>query len=400
MRSPTELAEVFRGTAIDREFITQDVLNISDKRRMSLFPWRGQFSPDFVAAIIDAYTSSGGYIIDPFMGSGTTLYEAVRAGCSSAGSEVNYAAYAFARVVEYCSVSPSARRAALDVADTTVASLSLRACFDIEGLQAAMSSNPKQERLLAAAMLLAMGSERELLSVQMQEAMQRMRSIVLALPTTHKGCSAKAWQCDARDLPLEDRVADMVLTSPPYINVFNYHQHGRPAAELAGTDVLLAARSEIGSNRKHRGNRLFTVVQYCMDMSAALVEMHRVLADDGKAILIVGRESRVRGIPFLNGELIAMAAVGSGGFELCRRQERQFTSRFGQSIIEDILTLEVRPSSIGREAAEELGRDIGCWALERALADITQLEPGVVIDLEAAVERVPLIEASPLFRNQ
>lgn len=45
----------------------------------------------------------------------------------------------------------------------------------------------------------------------------------------------------------------LVLTSPPYINVYNYHQQYRASAEALGWDLLEVAKTEIGSNRKHPG---------------------------------------------------------------------------------------------------------------------------------------------------
>ena len=77
---------------------------------------------------------------------------------------------------------------------------------------------------------------------------------------------------DARSLPLEQESIDFAITSPPYINVFNYHQNYRRSAEVLGWDLLRVAKSEIGSNRANRSNRFYTVVQYCIDMTKALQE--------------------------------------------------------------------------------------------------------------------------------
>lgn len=68
---------------------------------------------------------------------------------------------------------------------------------------------------------------------------------------------------DARALPLESESVDFVITSPPYINVFNYHQNYRRSVEFLGWDTLRVARSEIGSNRAncnlaHYSDQLFS----------------------------------------------------------------------------------------------------------------------------------------------
>ena len=64
---------------------------------------------------------------------------------------------------------------------------------------------------------------------------------------------------------------DFVITSPPYINVFNYHQNYRKSVEATGFNVLEVARSEIGSNRKFRSNRFLTVIQYALDIYQVFV---------------------------------------------------------------------------------------------------------------------------------
>ena len=48
------------------------------------------------------------------------------------------------------------------------------------------------------------------------------------------------------------------------------HQNHRAILELLGFDLLHVAASEIGSNRKNRGNRFRTVIQYALDMEASL----------------------------------------------------------------------------------------------------------------------------------
>src|SRR5579884_4266749 len=147
--------------------------------------------------------------------------------------------------------------------------------------------------------------------------------------------------CDARSLPLRDDEVDFVITSPPYINVFNYHQQYRRSVEALGWDLLAVARSEIGSNRKHRQNRLLTVVQYCLDMTDVLRELRRVCKEGSRIVMIVGRESNVRKTRFFNGEIMTELASRCVGFEVVSRQERLFMNRFGEQIYEDILHFEV-----------------------------------------------------------
>jgi DNA modification methylase len=120
----------------------------------------------------------------------------------------------------------------------------------------------------------------------------KLKARILGLPETHS--SIRLLNCDARLIPLEEGEVDFVITSPPYINVFNYHQKYRRSVEALGWDLLRVAQSEIGANRKHRQNRFLTVIQYCLDMTDVLSELKRVCKEGSRLVMIVGRESNVR----------------------------------------------------------------------------------------------------------
>jgi len=168
-------------------------------------------------------------------------------------------------------------------------------------------------------------------------AFEEHKSTVEELPYSDQPC--KFFLADARKIPLNDNSVDLVITSPPYINVFNYHQNYRRVMELAGWDLLHIARSEIGSNRRNRSNRFLTVVEYAIDMHQVLCETHRLIRPGGRVIFIVGRESKVRGISFQNGRIIAALAVVGAGFSLNLKQERKYLNRFGEVIYEDLIHL-------------------------------------------------------------
>jgi hypothetical protein len=60
---------------IDRETTAQERLDLDNRSRTSLFPWRGQFSPELIERLLSEYAVSGSVIADPLVGSGTTLFE-------------------------------------------------------------------------------------------------------------------------------------------------------------------------------------------------------------------------------------------------------------------------------------------------------------------------------------
>ena len=172
----------------------------------------------------------------------------------------------------------------------------------------------------------------------LQKKWDGLKRIVLEIPFSP--ASIKIDMGDSRFLNCRDDTATLLITSPPYINVFNYHQKYRRSVEALGYDVLAIAKNEFGSNRKNRGNRLLTVIQYCIDMALSFKEVIRTCRDGARMIYVVGRESNVLGYSFCNSRLIFEIATQIFEIPFLLRQERVFKNRFGQLIYEDILHFE------------------------------------------------------------
>lgn len=152
--------------------------------------------------------------------------------------------------------------------------------------------------------------------------------------------SIKACLGDARNIAkISNQKIDLIVSSPPYINVFNYHQNYRGIIECFDYDILNVANSEIGSNRKHRSNRYKTVVQYAIDMGHMMYNASKALRIGGRMVLVVGHESNVRKTPFFNSEIISELANKIEGLRIEDRNQRHFLNRYGEDIKEDIITI-------------------------------------------------------------
>jgi hypothetical protein len=227
------------------------------------------------------------------------------------------------------------------------------------------------------------------------EVWNKISTHIMGLPFSQEPIAA--FHTDARNIPLDAATVDLVVTSPPYINVFNYHQQYRASVEAIGWNVLDIARSEFGSNRKHRGNRILTVIQFCLDMAGALQELKRICSSNARLIFIVGKESMVRGTQFFNGEIVAEIAHRALGFNLVLRQEREFVNRYGQRIFEDILHFTPTYKSPEQVLSPiQTAREI---ALE-VLRSVHQTAPSVAKDdVESAIARIEEVQPSPVFRQ-
>ena len=128
-------------------------------------------------------------------------------------------------------------------------------------------------------------------------------------------------------------------------------------------------------------------------MSLALRELARVTRASARVILVVGRESFVRGGRFFNGELVAEIAVRCTGLAIERRQERRFRNRYGTDIFEDILHFRATGAQPEERLAIATARDIAA----RALADT---RPSIPVDqrsgVDEAMSRIENVAPSPM----
>ena len=402
------LQGIFASTALDRESLPQSSLDIAKRVRTNPLPWKGQFSPQLVEQLLVAYAPQAGFVLDPFVGSGTSLVESARLGLPAGGYDLNSAAVILSRVYKMANLNKDQRKAAIgDLRERLNESMSPlhgplfsnQECGpeDRAALEAALvglwrDSSTDAARNLAAALVVLCDFHRSVLDVTaIHKAWLRLEATILALPYSPK--PILVYQADARDLPLDSTSVDLVLTSPPYINVHNYHQKYRRSVEAMGWNVLAHARSEIGSNRQNRGNRFLTVIQYSLDMALALREMVRVTKPGARLILVLGRESTVRGIKFFNGELITEIAVQAVGLEIERRQERVFRNQFGNAIYEDIVHFRSRSDAPDQCITMSEARRIAGRTL---LAARSNLHDDTSSGIRDALARLETVAPSPM----
>lgn len=382
--------------------IPRKLLDIEEKNRSNLFAWRGQFSPQLIEALLGAYCPPESVILDPFAGSGTVLYEAARMQLPAFGFEINPSAWVFSKLYEFANAPRPMRDQVIEELRDEIKKEFPLVLFS----QAELSQEELEERVIRigrsvgdqakvlcnALVVLLDVFKNDITSDLVQSKFWELAELVRSLPYSEE--FIKADLQDARNLALENQTVDFVVSSPPYINVFNYHQNYRRSVELLGWDVLRVARSEIGSNRANRVNRFLTVAQYCIDMADVLQELARVMVPGGRAVLIVGYESKVLGVPFYNADIIEQLARNLGMFDLVLRQQRIFRNRFGHDIREDILNLERTSYRNGDHLAAAVGRRTASAALESGLPSVSTKNR---IHLEHAIARVSDMEGTPVF---
>jgi len=399
----SEPVQVVQRTAAQ---LPREILNIENKVRSNLFGWRGQFSPQLVEALLRAYAPEDAFILDPFVGSGTVLYEAGHLWLKALGTEINPAAGKLAQIYQLINKDRLERKTILDNLGSSLNHMFYndlplfmvlpdnQRVSEVEKLLVALHRTLVEPETRALLETLIVGLDfhtQPISTARLASKWKDLKKLVMELPYSQSPIELKL--CDARTLPLGDSVVDLIITSPPYINVFNYHQQYRASAEALGWRALEVAKSEIGSNRKHRQNRFLTVIQYCLDIAGVLTELKRVSKPSAQMIVVVGRESNVRKTAFFNGEIIEALAVRCAGLKTFLKQERAFKNKFGALIREEIITFGIpaATNTVTLASPRAIATDILREAVTRAPAES-------LTDLRFAINAVDIVRSSPIFK--
>jgi DNA modification methylase len=379
--------------------IPQEKLDIIEKTRANLFVWRGQFSPQLIETILSFYCPSNSVILDPFVGSGTVLLEASYLSLEAYGFEINPAAYIMSRTYEF--INDSQKKEVLknlrNIVDQEFPLRIFEVSDQVENLvdklQNTRNMLPDRSKVLFDALVILLDvCNNKITQEFIQKKFLHLSNIITKLPYSQK--PIRVGLSDARSLPLKNNQIDFVVTSPPYINVFNYHQNYRQSAEILGWDLLKIAKSEIGSNRANRSNRFYTVVQYCLDMGDILKELARVSKQQARIVLIVGQESNVLGVPFYNADIIEKIGVKAKLFQKVLRQKRKFKNKFGKVIIEDIINFINLNNQVSQEVIEQISREVAFEVLESSRLFVSSENQ---LCLESAIAKVNNIQKTPIL---
>ncbi len=389
--------------------LEQNKLDVIQKHRSNVFNWKGQFTPEFIEYLLDSYANDDSIVADPFSGSGTVLSEAIRKHMSCIGYEINPSAFFMSKFYEYAKFTESERFNLYNKFKTFIApyfneiSASQMVYEDSSDYRTsyinllnfsrniAKNINAELMPFMVNVLILCEKEKKMTLCDALVKNISYIRDLLLSLPYTSNNVVVNLG--DARNFGLQySNCVDLVITSPPYINVFNYHQNYRGIIECFGYDIFHVAASEIGSNRKHRSNRFKTVVQYAIDMGHAILNTSKALKIGGKMIFVVGRVSKVRKTPFYNSRIIIDIVEAIPSLYIESINTRKFGNRYGEHIDEDIITIQKQ--TIDNDVDLEIFEQIGLNHIQNALS---YADKSLENDLLAILNKNELITESPIY---
>lgn len=87
--------------------------------------------------------------------------------------------------------------------------------------------------------------------------------------------------------PIKKESIDLIITSPPYANTYDYYLYHRHRMEWLGYDFRAAQSLEIGSRNKHSDEDM-AIQSYLDSMKSVFTELNRVLKKNKYFVIIIG----------------------------------------------------------------------------------------------------------------
>jgi len=296
----------------------------------SFHPYPAKFPPQLPRHLLAKFAKPGETVLDPFCGSGTTLVEARLQGVHSVGIDINGLACLLSKVKS----TPLSQKELQTITQTFQAieeesllwQMGRRRKIQIpqiEGLAHWFQSNVAEELAFVRQVILQIDDDdiRDFLKIVLsaiivrvsnQESDTRFAAINKNIPDcftfkaflergrdflarikefselAKKNVTTRIYNADARDLSFLDSASfDLIITSPPYANTYDYYLYHKFRKRWLDIDVEFAQYNEIGSRREFSSLKKHPD-KWIADLHKCLGEMARVLKPCKPAFIVIG----------------------------------------------------------------------------------------------------------------
>jgi len=290
-------------------------------------PFPAKFIPQLPNILIQQFSKPGDAVFDPFCGSGTTLVEATLLGRHSIGTDINPISVLASKVkttpltaeemglieritstleksdpkTDYSEYVPEfhgrdhwfmphvQNELAMlrsTIADLTEPESSTRLFLDLafSSIVNLVSNQDSDTRYAAVEKDVPVGKPTKLMIQRTTMMLDRMKEFV----TKAEDVATEARLADSRQLGfIEDKGIDLLVTSPPYANTYDYYLYHKHRMNWLGLNWRDAMDDEIGSRNKHSSKKE-EIDQYVSDMKQSFVHFARILKPGAYAIFIIG----------------------------------------------------------------------------------------------------------------
>ncbi len=291
--------------------------------------YAGRMHPSIARGAIEAFSAPGDTVIDPFCGSGTVLVEALAAGRSAIGVDASALAVAIARVRSTVLGEETRARLVAEAARIAeesgerarkrrrpevpawargeIARFHAHVLYELLGLRELVFATPEDDvgralRLCLSSILVKFmkagpeaprdgGEKRIARGIPSRMLADRATELAGGLAALERrappGAPApEVHEADARALPIPDRRAALVLSSPPYAGTYDYAAQHETRFVWLGLSARTFRRVQLGARGKAIGEA--HVNSWRADVGRFVAEIARVLRPGGRALLVVG----------------------------------------------------------------------------------------------------------------
>lgn len=312
----------------------------------SLHPYPARMIPQIPARAIELWSKKGDRVLDPFAGCGTTLLEAVIRGRDAVGVDNNPVAclISSAKTAYYSEEDVKCLKDFFEALDVMINSPDLipsipvyknmeywfaeEAIDELGKIRACihtLKGKPRQMALCCLSAIIVRVSYQGSDTKYVRKAADfvpgsgikgykaKLKSAIKCIEEINEKKTGKAeiLRADGRNLEgIGDSTIDLLVTSPPYLNAYDYHKYHRHRMQWIDGDVAFARDNEIGKHDTFT-RKGATPDKYFEDMAQCFSEWYRVLKEDAYCLIVVG-DAIVSGEPVPVGDRFVemMNAVG------------------------------------------------------------------------------------------
>lgn len=327
-----------------------------DRKRASdleaIHPYPAKFIPELPGTILDRVSvKCGTAVLDPFVGSGTTLVECQSRGIPSVGIDLNPIACLIARVKtgplppKFDVSLEAALRKAMSVRRPNIPEIpnldhwfEAEVQFEIARIATAIEQAPKSAqdifRLALSSILVRISnqdSDTRYAAVKKQFDPAQVptffatacRRIEVALKArNYARMAANVIEADTLAVKAKDikQQIGAVITSPPYPNAYEYWLYHKYRMYWLGHDPIEVKDREIGARAHFFKTNHHTAENFAEQMTKTFALINDVLIPEGYVCFVVGR-SKIRGVIVDNAKIVEESGA-SFGFRTVYKAER------------------------------------------------------------------------------
>ena len=296
----------------------------------SLHPFPAKFPPQIPQRILAQFSRMGETVLDPFCGSGTTLIEARLQGINAIGVDVNglFCLLAKVKVTPLNQKQTDLVRNLIKIINNESFHWSFgerrKMCIrEFDGLNHWFQRNVAEEitfilsaidtiedndvrdflKIVLSSIIVRVSNQEsdtrfaainkniqncETFNLFIEKAKEYIQRVVEYSKLIQKQTSIRIYNADSRDLSfIESSSIDLIITSPPYANSYDYYLYHKFRKRWLGLDVRFAQYNEIGSRREYSSLRE-NPKKWINDLIKCLIEMNRVLKAKGFSFIVIG----------------------------------------------------------------------------------------------------------------